>query len=118
MVVFNIPIQQIIIPPAVIPSPAKLIPINLNYLKYVKCHKQLVELLLNSVSSLFQNSKKPEYGTDSYNRPGKNKFIGPSRGLPGSILQKRGEQMRSSISKKQEQSMMKRHCKWIHFWRI
>ncbi|CRL05088.1 CLUMA_CG018005, isoform A, partial [Clunio marinus] len=56
-----------------------------------------------------QTSKKPEYGTDSYNRPGKNKFIGPSRGLPGSILQKRGEQMRSSISKKQEQSMMKRH---------
>jgi len=59
-----------------------------------------------------QTSKKPEYGTDSYNRPGKNKLIGPSRGLPGSLVQKRGEQMRSSITKKHEQSMMKRHCKW------
>lgn len=59
--------------------------------------------------------KKPEYGTDSYNRPGKNKFIGPSRGIAGSLLQKRGgvgtEQIKSSmISKKQEQSLMKRHC--------
>lgn len=62
-----------------------------------------------------QNSKKPEYGTDSYNRPGKNKFIGPSRGLPGSILQKRGEQMRSSITKKQEQSLMKRHREFADF---
>lgn len=67
----------------------------------------------NLFVSLLQTSKKPEYGTDSYNRPGKNKFIGPSRGLPGSILQKRGEQMRSSITKKQEQSMMKRHCKFL-----
>lgn len=61
--------------------------------------------------------KKPEYGTDSYNRPGKNKFIGPSRGIAGSLLQKRGggggEQIKSSITKKQEQSLMKRHCK-IH----
>lgn len=62
--------------------------------------------------------KKPEYGTDSYNRPGKNKFIGPSRGIAGSLLQKKSvvggaEQMRSSITKKQEQSLMKRHCKLI-----
>lgn len=62
--------------------------------------------------------KKPEYGTDSYNRPGKNKFIGPSRGIAGSLLQKKKvvggvEQMRSSITKKQEQSLMKRHCKLI-----
>lgn len=63
----------------------------------------------SSKQSAAQTSKKPEYGTDSYNRPGKNKFIGPSRGMPGSILQKRGEQMRSSITKKQEQSLMKRH---------
>jgi hypothetical protein len=66
-------------------------------------------------------AKKPEYGTDSYNRPGKNKLIGPSRGIAGSLLQKRagggvsggGEQMRSSITKKQEQSLMKRHCMLI-----
>lgn len=63
-------------------------------------------------------TKKPEYGTDSYNRPGKNKFIGPSRGIAGSLLQKKSvvggvEQMRSSITKKQEQSLMKRHCKLI-----
>lgn len=66
--------------------------------------------------------KKPEYGTDSYNRPGKNKFIGPSRGIAGSLLQKKSvgggggvgnEQMRSTITKKQEQSLMKRHCKLI-----
>lgn len=69
--------------------------------------------MLISILFLQTSSKKPEYGTDSYNRPGKNKFIGPSRGLPGSILQKRGEQMRSSVTKKQEQSMMKRHCKLI-----
>ncbi|KAG5670998.1 hypothetical protein PVAND_001223 [Polypedilum vanderplanki] len=63
----------------------------------------------SSKQSAPQTLKKPEYGTDSYNRPGKNKFIGPSRGMPGALLQKRGEQMRSSVSKKQEQSMMKRH---------
>ncbi|KAL7025386.1 hypothetical protein ACKWTF_013458 [Chironomus riparius] len=63
----------------------------------------------SSKQSAPQTSKKPEYGTDSYNRPGKNKLIGPSRGLPGSLVQKRGEQMRSSITKKHEQSMMKRH---------
>lgn len=61
--------------------------------------------------------KKPEYGTDSYNRPGKNKFIGPSRGIAGSLLQKRGgaEQLKSSITKKQEQSLMKRHCKILPY---
>lgn len=68
----------------------------------------------SNIFILPQTSKKPEYGTDSYNRPGKNKLIGPSRGMPGSILQKRGEQMRSSIMKKQEQSMMKRHCNNSH----
>lgn len=61
---------------------------------------------------------KQEYGTDSYNRPGRTSGpIGPSRaGWPGSSLQKQGR----PTGKKHEQTMLKRHCKWLNnqqsFW--
>lgn len=48
---------------------------------------------------------KQEYGTDSYNRPGRGP-IGPSRaGWPGSSVQKQGH----STVKKNEQAILKRH---------
>ncbi|KAG4068907.1 hypothetical protein HA402_005055 [Bradysia odoriphaga] len=50
---------------------------------------------------------KQEYGTDSYNRPGRATVpIGPSRaGWPGSSVQKQGH----SAVKKNEQAILKRH---------
>lgn len=58
---------------------------------------------------------KHEYGTDSYNRPPRSSGpIGPSRaGFPGSTAMQK--QMRNGggvSSKKQEQTMLKRHRKW------
>lgn len=53
---------------------------------------------------------KQEYGTDSYNRPGRATNIGPSRaGWPGASVQKQGH----STVKKNEQAILKRHCKYI-----
>lgn len=62
-----------------------------------------------------KESVKQEYGTDSYNRPGKGP-IGPSRaGWPGSSIQKQTSAPRiissSSACKKHEQTLLKRHCK-------
>lgn len=56
--------------------------------------------------------EKHEYGMDSYNRPNRSAApIGPSRaGWPGSSVQK---QIRGGSSKKQEQTLLKRHCKWL-----
>lgn len=55
---------------------------------------------------------KHEYGTDSYNRPTRSAGpIGPSRaGWPGSTVQKQVRGAGGS-SKKQEQTLLKRHCK-------
>lgn len=55
---------------------------------------------------------KHEYGTDSYNRPNRSAGpIGPSRaGWPGSTVQKQIRGIAGS-SKKQEQTLLKRHCK-------
>lgn len=54
---------------------------------------------------------KQEYGTDSYNRPSRGAApIGPSRaGWPGSSVQKQSRSGTGSSSKKQEQTMLKRH---------
>lgn len=56
---------------------------------------------------------KQEYGTDSYNRPNRSSGpIGPSRaGWPGSTVQKQLRSGGGGHSKKQEQSLLKRHRK-------
>lgn len=61
--------------------------------------------------SQIKENQKQEYGTDSYNRPGRASGpIGPSRaGWPGSSIQKQGHSR--SSTKKQEQSLLKRHRK-------
>lgn len=58
------------------------------------------------------SKEKLEYGTDSYNRPGRALGpIGPSRaGWPGSGLHKQAHGR--SSGKKHEQAMLKRHCKF------
>lgn len=63
--------------------------------------------------SQIKENLKQEYGTDSYNRPGRGSGpIGPSRaGWPGSSIQKQGHSR--SSAKKQEQSLLKRHRKYL-----
>lgn len=61
-----------------------------------------------------KDQKQQEYGTDSYNRPGRG-AIGPSRaGWPGSSIHKQSSHARPG--RKHEQALLKRHCK--HQFRI
>lgn len=66
---------------------------------------------INKLIVLKPKDSKQEYGTDSYNRPGRATGpIGPSRaGWPGSSVQKQGH----STVKKNEQAILKRHCTYI-----
>lgn len=63
-----------------------------------------------------KESNKQEYGTDSYNRPGRSNAIGPSRaGWPGTSVQKQGGPNQSSRPnvKKHDQAVLKRHRKYF-----
>lgn len=69
------------------------------------------------VKSKQPDKTKQEYGTDSYNRPGRTSGpIGPSRaGWPGASVQKQMAPARGA-AKKQDQAMLKRHCRFLlHF---
>lgn len=64
-----------------------------------------------------KDQKQQEYGTDSYNRPGRG-AIGPSRaGWPGSSIHKQSTHARST-GKKHEQALLKRHCECLHTFRL
>lgn len=71
------------------------------------------------VKSKQPDKSKQEYGTDSYNRPGRTSGpIGPSRaGWPGASVQKHLAPARG-VAKKQDQAMLKRHCKQFILWFI
>ena len=59
-----------------------------------------------------KTAKTPEYGTDTYNRAGqKPQPIGPSKGYPSHSIQSYMQNLKMTSGKKQEQAILKKHCK-------